>query len=1144
MEHGQQDAEPIGTILSGIATLLRELSDQLDVAAARVDESTGLDARLKKLESWAATAGQDITSLRARMEKVESSEARTALAARPTRAERREAAERAELEAAAGRGGDSATSAGRISGTPGSGTPDSTESHPSSDLVALIRAKDEESAGAASAPVEPDRKKPALEAPEAPARLAPIPRLPAPEVAVVAPTETAAPPEKSEQRAATGSDHSASLAGSAAEAVPSRRLPRANFPRRQPARAESESIGSSLLGGGGRLGRTGPDSGSLAGNDSSLDDGTAAENALMDSASGGNAADGEASRSAEPVDRERDKGVDDSDSQFEESIGARGGAGRAGAPGVLVPTGGDATVEGTELDSDEVDGVEEPGTRAGRRSAHVHSVTDTPTVGGDSGPADSPAETAPQPSLPTGLPERIPSAGSRLPRRAAAFSPSAANGADAGEPSAPHTSSRAERRRLAESDAATPDPAYADSASESAHAAPDPVPVPSVEANRPARSLSSDADSDGGVMSAHSTPDGERTSSRHAGATADRLDSARVEMAPTAETPGPAARALGMTAAAVPDTAEQSRHGAAMSEAAAKQLADGDAPVTEVIPGLSALRHLGSDNDDADEGPSIALPQRGSRRADRREAVAMERAEGTADVGARPHSHGAVADEENLLPQRGSGTAHGHRGTGSLPERAAGDSLPTRHSSGSHAQSEPADNFPRRDSGADAPRRDSGTGLAPQDLGADFPHESDVGLPQRASDAVGPQRDSGTELPQRESDAGLLRRDSGLPQRDSGARISRREHDSDLPQSSPGNGLPRGQSAQGLAHPDAAAPSQRDSGGTLPTREAGNALPQRDASGPLPQRDAGNSLPQRGTSRALPGREAGQAYTQDETAETRGPRGMQLGADDVSAAHEVSGSLPTRDAGAGSTALPRRDPGHAAPPRDAVTEIASDITGSRSAGRHNSGEDRETEDLLAGSGPRLRPSAHADSPARDGIGAPQSDQRDARFGGARPAGSSGRDSWQGELDRLAAETAYVDGDPGGDDHRAASVGLASPPRRGEIPSGVTRGMEPAGITPRPAPAQPNPFGPPTSSLTAGGDAPVSSDMPFDLDLPASRPQVSTSEVAEQAQSGKQRPTIEDNAHVDKLQAMLDELKRNPAGPFGRATNTPSESSGH
>lgn len=34
-------------------------------------------------------------------------------------------------------------------------------------------------------------------------------------------------------------------------------------------------------------------------------------------------------------------------------------------------------------------------------------------------------------------------------------------------------------------------------------------------------------------------------------------------------------------------------------------------------------------------------------------------------------------------------------------------------------------------------------------------------------------------------------------------------------------------------------------------------------------------------------------------------------------------------------------------------------------------------------------------------------------------------------------------------------------------------------------------------------------------------------------------TGEDTSHVDKLQAMLDELKRNPNGPFGRPEPTTS-----
>ncbi|MBF6523717.1 hypothetical protein, partial [Nocardia farcinica] len=110
MEHGQQDAEPIGAILSGIATLLRELGDQLDAAATRLDDETGLETRLKKLESWAFRTGQDISNLQARMDKVETGTARPAGTARRTRAERREAAERAEL-AAADQGGPSRSAA-------------------------------------------------------------------------------------------------------------------------------------------------------------------------------------------------------------------------------------------------------------------------------------------------------------------------------------------------------------------------------------------------------------------------------------------------------------------------------------------------------------------------------------------------------------------------------------------------------------------------------------------------------------------------------------------------------------------------------------------------------------------------------------------------------------------------------------------------------------------------------------------------------------------------------------------------------------------------------------------------------------------------------------------------------------------------
>ncbi|MEU8898162.1 hypothetical protein [Nocardia sp. NPDC048505] len=118
MEHGQQSGgESIGVILSGIAEILREVSEKLDAVAARVDDARderSVAARLAKLEAWAFRTDQDISKLGARVDGVESGSprepARADAAPRPeapsrpepaTRAERRELAraETAEPEA-------------------------------------------------------------------------------------------------------------------------------------------------------------------------------------------------------------------------------------------------------------------------------------------------------------------------------------------------------------------------------------------------------------------------------------------------------------------------------------------------------------------------------------------------------------------------------------------------------------------------------------------------------------------------------------------------------------------------------------------------------------------------------------------------------------------------------------------------------------------------------------------------------------------------------------------------------------------------------------------------------------------------------------------------------------------------------------
>ncbi|MFF0529832.1 hypothetical protein ACFYT3_15715 [Nocardia amikacinitolerans] len=95
MEHGQQGAESVGAILSGIAELLREVSDKLDSVAARVGDDNGVEARLKKLEAWAFRTEQNVSSLEARLDDVASGAAveRTVPS---TRAERRGHAARTE----------------------------------------------------------------------------------------------------------------------------------------------------------------------------------------------------------------------------------------------------------------------------------------------------------------------------------------------------------------------------------------------------------------------------------------------------------------------------------------------------------------------------------------------------------------------------------------------------------------------------------------------------------------------------------------------------------------------------------------------------------------------------------------------------------------------------------------------------------------------------------------------------------------------------------------------------------------------------------------------------------------------------------------------------------------------------------------
>ncbi|MFC9896411.1 hypothetical protein ACFVMC_22195 [Nocardia sp. NPDC127579] len=74
MEHGQQgDGESIGVIISGIAEILREVSDKLDAVAARVEDTRderSVATRLAKLEAWAFRTDHDISKLGARIDGV------------------------------------------------------------------------------------------------------------------------------------------------------------------------------------------------------------------------------------------------------------------------------------------------------------------------------------------------------------------------------------------------------------------------------------------------------------------------------------------------------------------------------------------------------------------------------------------------------------------------------------------------------------------------------------------------------------------------------------------------------------------------------------------------------------------------------------------------------------------------------------------------------------------------------------------------------------------------------------------------------------------------------------------------------------------------------------------------------------------
>ncbi|MFD4429439.1 hypothetical protein [Nocardia sp. NPDC058497] len=109
MNHAEHD-ESIGSMLASIAAALREVSDKLDIVAARVqqevppfpaDEDLPDQTRIRRLESWAFHASQDISRLSSRLDALDGGESEQAPPrAGRSRREVREAAEAAERAAA------------------------------------------------------------------------------------------------------------------------------------------------------------------------------------------------------------------------------------------------------------------------------------------------------------------------------------------------------------------------------------------------------------------------------------------------------------------------------------------------------------------------------------------------------------------------------------------------------------------------------------------------------------------------------------------------------------------------------------------------------------------------------------------------------------------------------------------------------------------------------------------------------------------------------------------------------------------------------------------------------------------------------------------------------------------------------------
>ncbi|MBF6266656.1 hypothetical protein [Nocardia farcinica] len=1139
MEHGQQDAEPIGAILSGIATLLRELGDQLDAAATRLDDETGLDTRLKKLESWAFRTGQDISNLQARMDKVETGTARPAGTARPTRAERREAAERAEL-AAADQGGPSRSAATGDSST---------------------------------ADVVPFTARPGLDATGSPGRQ-PFPR-------------------------PAGGQEAADLSPDASDGVRPGRGAQAGRNGRASATASTASTELPT--------RAATNSG-----------GAEAETSRTDTprlTSSGAAA------------SETDSTVSHADPAPESRLDTPRQPGRAGA---LPPQHGDGAaaepVAGVNVHSAAPDGAASTGQRGGGAtethgsdsageqgtgSTGQHSAaTAAPHATGSTGQhsagtAESHAtDSAAQHSAGTAAPHATDSAG----QHSAAFTGQHGMGSPGARFTAEHGGDRASRH---DGDAATQlgsqptarhgiDPssrhgraAVEEQGADGARRDTDPAGTGPAVRQDPTVEVRQGADWTAQSGAVPSAQQGDTLAARQgigaetqpgAGTTARDGDAAaRPRIAPAAdrgmdparrraESTGPGdVDSAGQSATwAGPGGSEQNELDAAGPAGGAGRTTDRSAdpgPWTsaDAASGIQPTGRRAADesadaHDTAAEGHARTEPPRGAvtepAPGGRRAAGQRADAHGTAGVAhghGEPSEGGHFAAEAELSAggRRAADNTHAPDGEGrpqaahpASGHPAAPTTLPSRvrRAAGQHieAREEAAAAQTERPDGAAAELPASGrrAGESADGPGAAVPH-AQVERPEGAAGA----RPLPRAARARQADSGTAWSASG----GAGGAAENRPPTPEFGGAAPSGVTPRPDAA--LAPPPGG-PDPHSDEVRRPGRFRAESAPQATAAAPDSGATGAESAAPSGEATGFPGPFA--------------PSGAGTDAGSVPAdtAHPDAPvrlpqrSRPARDTAAETTGpdvarggLPQRgrapeQPDAPLPHRDPLAAITGDTrSGSEDhpPGRPGSEPRRDPlPEIAADRGPRV------ESPA-----------------------PSFPESRYADLERLAAETAYIDDEPtppAGESpsgtatprtgSEIATERVAAPMRTPQVPPALhdwmdplppnpaphhgdpgesNGGVEPAGITPRPGrPEAANPFGPPTAALTPEPPAtgrPPSGDIPFQVEP-----------VVDDAVSPPRRPTIEENAHVDKLQAMLDELKRNPAGPFGR--HTPPENPGH